>query len=579
MMLFGALAWVQGVSAARIEIPLRVPFESLREALNAELSATPYRDGPCRYLKLAPSSLTSAGAGRVRLAGPGSGALGVAHAGACRTAAAWRGSMQVTLEPHIDAAGRVRMRVVDSGLTDARGGAAPLVWDTAKRHVHPRLERFGYDLADAREALAAIVRSAAPATHAEDVEQALRSLQFLQPRVESSYVVVPASLEVPDAWLAVPPPPAGGAPLTEAEIEALEKALEPWDAFLLYVVRHLARDGGGELRNRLFTLLLDSRYHFVAILSGQAATQGDPVRALFLEAWTELRDILSSRYPLFLDAGDALAALEVAAPGLPLSIDGLRRLARTLAPADNADPLAYDWAQDAELGALFSVEALPEAAPSPPPPQKSWLDFLVRRAYAETPLDRWIPARKELAMYEQRVGRLLRQTSESELGRTRLASPHEETYRHLVPTTALIESCWRQYVMVGGKVSFLRSPAGSVGIMQINQRVWRGFYDVERLRWDTAYNARAGAQILMRYFKDYAIPYAERSGQPHDVPRAAYAVYNAGPRAVGRFAKSPPHPREARVDEKLWALYQGIAAGGQVDLASCGVKQLDAVSR
>jgi hypothetical protein len=36
---------------------------------------------------------------------------------------------------------------------------------------------------------------------------------------------------------------------------------------------------------------------------------------------------------------------------------------------------------------------------------------------------------------------------------------------------------------------------------------------------------------------------------------------------------------EARVDEKLWTLYQGIAAGGQVDLASCGVKQLDAVSR
>ena len=142
MMLFGALAWVHGVSAARIEIPLRVPFESLREALNAELSAAPYRDGPCRYLKLAPSSLTSAGDGRVRLAGPGSGALGVAHAGACRTAAAWRGSMHVTLEPHIDAAGRVRMRVVDSGLTDARGGAAPLDWDTDKRHVHPRNERI-----------------------------------------------------------------------------------------------------------------------------------------------------------------------------------------------------------------------------------------------------------------------------------------------------------------------------------------------------------------------------------------------------------------------------------------------------
>ncbi len=124
----------------------------------------------------------------------------------------------------------------------------------------------------------------------------------------------------------------------------------------------------------------------------------------------------------------------------------------------------------------------------------------------------------------------------------------------------------------GGKATFLRSQSSSVGIMQINQRVWRGFYDVHRLRWDPAYNIQAGAQILMRYVKDYAIPYAAKTGNPQHVPRAAYAVYNAGPRAVGRFAKPKPHPREARVDDKLLALYQGIAAGGQVDLKTCGIR-------
>jgi len=82
--------------------------------------------------------------------------------------------------------------------------------------------------------------------------------------------------------------------------------------------------------------------------------------------------------------------------------------------------------------------------------------------------------------------------------------------------------------------------------MQINQVVWRGFYEVQRLRWDTAYNVRAGAQILMRYTKDYAVPYALKSGDPNHAPRAVYAVYNAGPRAVGRFARNPPHPREQR---------------------------------
>src|SRR6185436_17523359 len=220
------------------------------------------------------------------------------------------------------------------------------------------------------------------------------------------------------------------------------------------------------------------------------------------------------------------------------------------------------------------VEELP--ATEAPPPGRSWMDFFITRAYAaETggapSLDRWVPGRDELDAYEKRIDALLQKTSALESQRAALAAPYDKIYRDMVPTTALIESCWRQYVVRGGKVTYLRSGTGSVGLMQINQVVWRGFYDIQRLRWETAYNARAGAQILMRYVRDYAIPYAERSGEPGHVARAAYAVYNAGPRAVGRFDKEKLHPREQRVDEKLWTLYQAIAAGGQPDLRSCGV--------
>ena len=50
-----------------------------------------------------------------------------------------------------------------------------------------------------------------------------------------------------------------------------------------------------------------------------------------------------------------------------------------------------------------------------------------------------------------------------------------------------------------------------------SRRTWRFDHPVssdllERVRWDTAYNIRAGAQILLRYLKDYAIPFAERTG-------------------------------------------------------------------
>jgi hypothetical protein len=544
---FWLLVVAPAALAARIEIPLRVPYEPLREALNARLA---HREGPCRYLKAEATKLEAVD-GRLRISGPGSAAYGLD----CQTALSWRGTMQFTLAPRLDPEGRLRLHVVDSRVS----GTGPM-WELTKRHLHPRIAQFSYDISSWRGTLGELLRSAG-----------VSEVELGQPRAQPDGIVVPMALEVPDAWLTPPPLPAAGAPLTEAEIEALEKALAPWDAFLLYAVKQLALDNeDSALRQRLFTLLLESRYQLAAILAGEVRTAADPVRALFVDTWSELRTILADgRYALLLDAGDVLAALDQAAPGIGmrLSADGLRQLARTL--RSDAE-LAYDWAPDPQLGQLFDVPPVPAGDE---PPRRSWLDFFITSAYAsdQRALDPWVPTRAELDTYESRIGALLHRAASSELQRTALAAPYDRIYRNLMPTTALIESCWRQYVARGEKVGYLRSGSGSVGIMQINEHVWRGFYDVQRLRWDTAYNVRAGAQILMRYVKDYAIPYAEKHGDPGYVSRAAYAVYNAGPRAVGRFTKNPPHPREARVDGKLWTLYQGIASGAQVDLRTCSV--------
>jgi hypothetical protein len=577
--LSGPAAW-----AGRIELPLRIPLEPLGRALGEELAAAPssrqaaYRDGPCRYLKLGVPKLHAVD-GRLRVVGPGTAALGVELLGNCQSAAAWQGLVDFTLAPWVDRAGRLRVRIVDSQLTDSSGARAPaagLIWDLSKRHVHPRLEQFSYDIGAARESLLALLRSAAPPQHGAALELALAQLQVMEPRVEASSIVVPIAVEVPDAWLAASPQGnASTGPLTEAELEALDQALQPWDAFLVYSIKQVALDSAdGGLRERLFTLLLDSRHQLAAILTGETRTASDPVRALFIDAWNELRAILDGsalRYALFIEAGDALLALDRAAPGLGarLSADGLRQLARSLRPGETADPLAYAWDVDPELLRLFEVPDIPDPAPAP---RRSWLDFFIAPAHAqERSLDAWVPKRDELGAYGARIGGLLKKTTATELQRTSLGAPYDAIYRSLVPSTALIESCWRQYVLREGKAHYLRSSADSVGIMQINQRVWRGFYDVKRLRWDTAYNTRAGAQILMRYLKTYAIPYAERSGDIDHVPRAAYAVYNAGPRAVGRFNKAEPHPREQRVDERLWTVYRGISSGGQADLRTCGV--------
>lgn len=594
--------------AGNLEIPLRIPFDPIRQALSAQLATsaeTPnviYQEGPCRYLHLDAPHL-EAHDGQLRFSGSGAASLGAELFGTCHSAADWHGTMEFTLAPQLDSAGHLRLRIVDSKLTDASGKSAPslgFIWELSKQYLNPRLEQFSYDIGASRETLLAIIRSAAPPAHSAELEQALSQLQILEPRIEAQDIVVPIAIALPEAWLTAPSAPTvAAAPLTETELETLDKTLQPWDAFLVYSIKQIALDSDNStLRKGLFDLLLNSRYRLTDILSGEQPATGDPIRELFMSTWSDLRALLADaqreglldadllRYALFINAGDALAALDHAAPGLGMQIstDGLRRLARSLRPGDLGDPLAYDEKIDPQLRQLFNVDEIPDPMTSPAPtptlPGQSWLEIFITSAHATDtansapdlpPLDRWVPKSEELIAYTNRLAPLLQQTANEELQRTGIGKPYDQIFRNLVPTTALIESCWHQYVRSAGKPRYLRSQAGSVGLMQINQHVWRGFYDVERLKWDTAYNARAGTQILMRYMKDYAIDFADRSGDLNHIPRATYSVYNAGPRAVGRFNKPRSSNREQRVDQKLWTLYQGIAAGGHVDLSTCSV--------
>src|SRR5262249_39654396 len=66
--------------------------------------------------------------------------------------------------------------------------------------------------------------------------------------------------------------------------------------------------------------------------------------------------------------------------GLDFSADGLRRLARTLAPGYPGDPLEYTDAPDAKLQELFRIRD-PDGPPrrlrrKPATAPRSWLDWL-----------------------------------------------------------------------------------------------------------------------------------------------------------------------------------------------------------
>ena len=560
-------------------------------------------------------------------------------------------------------------------------------WELSKRFLHPRLEQYTFDLAMPQKEITLLLRLCASPVESAPLEAALKTLTVGTLRSNADGLIVPLLLTVADAQTLARPPLPPQAPLGFEEMEKLQHVFEPLDAFLVFIIKNLSGTMGDSLhQEQLFDLLITSRYQLLMILTGQTPIEEeDPLRLLFIDAWQQLRPIIEGsggtsglmqkqllRYMTFLNAGDALLALDTAAPGLGIHItsDGLRRLARMLQPGSGDDPLRFDWQTDPALRELFQFQPegpeqqtqdaepdwpqveqqpqellpefpaepppqdplpefpaegppqdplpdfppdpppqdlLPEFPPEPPPqdplpefpldpPQQGplpeirqsstagrrLLDFLVGVASAaESPapavhdlsqrLDHWIPTSAEVSEYEKIIGKLLATSARQKIKKAGLAPRYATIYQHLIPATAMIESCWKQYTKKDNTIVTLRSPAGGIGIMQINQHVWRGFYDIERLEKDVIYNIQAGNEIMMRYFQQHAIKIAEENNNTELAARAAYATYNGGPRASRRFLKEDVSSRQKRVDDHLWRLYQRAAAGGKGHLATCSI--------
>jgi len=210
-------------------------------------------------------------------------------------------------------------------------------------------------------------------------------------------------------------------------------------------------------------------------------------------------------------------------------------------------PGAWDWL------ALASAWA----EPSPPPDVAA----LARR------LDRWVPDGDQLGEYRDAVGRLLAVVAGRERDATGVPADLASLYPDLVRTVAWQESCWRQFVRTGGKVTFLVSRTGDVGLMQVNRRVWRGFFDLRKLEWDIVYNAGAGAEILAQLLARFG---PREAGAPSgNAARATYAAYNGGPGAYQRY-RSGKVPRRLRaIDRAFWEKYQAMTAGQALDFVLC----------
>lgn len=597
------------LAAPTLEVPIRLDFPYLRNALlnrvytDAEQTARVWDDGSgCNFLVLSEPRVSQV-QGRLQILTAVNARAGTPLGKGCLTLTDWQGSVEVQQAPVLGPRDAViQFEVVESHLYDAEGAkttTAGRVWDWVKRYVHPELARFTLDLRPTLGEVRSLLPTVLPATGPE-LERLLASVAIERAEITETGVTLTLGMEVPDAGPA--PPPVAEPALSPQELARLQASLESWDAFVTFAVLRAAGDTlDPELRLALLEILLDVRSELVLALEAPADAGPDPVRRLFLDTWDRLGTTLRRvgnglagptawQYLSFISAADALRALDALGPqtGLEISTDGLRRLARILAPDAGPDPLEYTLEVNPLLRDRFGFgPPLPRVAPPAPRSPLSWLIPEARAspdaiAKLAARLDRWVPDRNELPTYLPLVRDLLHETAKIELTAGKIDAPYHSLYRNLVLATAWQETCWRHYVRSGKTIRTIRSGTGSVGLMQVNQKVWRGFYDVESLNNDIGYNALAGSEILSHYLVDYAIQKKEheKTGRIENLARATYAMYNGGPRHLRRYRAEDTKASLRKIDQAFWEKYRTIQAGDELAVIRCfGEDTLDATGK
>jgi hypothetical protein len=582
-----------------VEVPLVVDHTMLARALLQALrhaEGDGATDSPASCTSLSVDHVTSIPVGsQVEIRAGGHGRIGLPFLRWCLLPLGMDGALRVRGTPTIGDDWRLRLQDVDAVILNPDGDSTFVsrrVTKAAAPEIVRAVSDFALDLGPPAREARALLRDSLRDPMAARALAIVESLRPLRVAVDDDGVRVVLAMDLPPGDPDFVGPPA---PLTAEERARWHAALDRWDAFLVFVVKRLGLERAHPaVLEGLFEIFLNARHRLAGVIDEGPRPGEDPVRALFLESWAELRAVVRRlaregppedrllRYLTFLTAGDALAALEEGGSGLGLEIsaDGLRRLARTIDP-DAVAPLADTGdAVDPVLRKLLGFHE-PGTRPPPPPEPHSWWSPFVGTAHAGDAapratieatghtLDRWVPNAGERSRYRDLVGTLLDATALVEREASAVPPSLQRSMRTLVRATAWQESCWRHFLRDGDRVVVLRSRSGDVGIMQVNRHVWRGVFDVTKLEWDIAYNVGAGVEILAQLLRRYGPREAARAGG--HASRAAYSAYQGGPSAHHRYrtgTRATPYTRG--VDRAFWKKLQTTERGEEIEHVPCG---------
>lgn len=370
-------------------------------------------------------------------------------------------------------------------------------------------------------------------------------------------------------------------PLNDDELAGFVKTWEAMDAFFVYVISSLTdRPLTVDEKDILFEILMDTRYRFVSELS-KSFHENDFVRNEFMIAWDNLSVLFKNHIgksnetsPLgvlaFFSSMDALKVLDSIGPAMDIEIsnNGLIRLARLIANNKSLD-LFYSMEVDQQFRQIMGLEPeLKESEPVKTEPLNDQKDILnkdfnqllrflkkttrsihpVSEAMAAVQdntdsghLEKWLPREPNIFEYLKNVREILKKASGQIVLKSNLDPEFHTLFYLIVNTVAWQESCFRQFKLNRGEIEYLRSYNNtSVGIMQINERVWRGIYDQEKLRWNIHYNIDAGCEIVDLYLNRYIFRKMGKKNYPlfentDNIARTLYALYYGGPGEFSRF--------------------------------------------
>ena len=590
------LALAASGSAARAEtsvvsVPAAIEFPLLRHLLISQLF--PNADGSreilndpreCNRIILSQPDIGAAGA-ELEITARVQAQLGIDVFGKCLDLINWKGGVVFLGRPAVQPDARsIRLAPQKTWLVGDDGDRilSGRLWDAGNTALKSFFGSFLLDLTPQLESLGTLLPEVLPHRSAQQLQATIASLTPNNLRVNARGLDLAVNFEIEALAEAAP---AAATEFTPQELLALESQWQMMDALLVGAVKHYAAATRLQaLRSELLDILIDSRYRLRDVLTQTPSRDNDAVRDWFIDSWHQLNPVVRSiaeeqdgqeqlLWFSAVTASDALYALNQLGStiGLEISTEGLRRLAKMINAGQVDELLRYSEDVDPALQQLLRQDI----DSAPPDVSAARLTFsLFARAHADSPaasIKQWLPVKGEIGSYLPRVEGLLEQAADKTLQRHELQAAHRETYEKLVLATAWQESCWRQFVVVNKRIEPLRSSTGDVGLMQVNERVWRGFYDLQKLRWDIGYNGRAGSEILLEYLVKYALKRGEHN-QPGGLPnlaRASYSAYNGGPGQVARYRNAKAPALNRKVDSSFWEKYRQVDAGNARNVAYC----------